>query len=106
MEQALMFRAETDDEMARLKGEVEKTRYYGKRIRAHVFLSNEFDKGTKRTVAERTAQAECSPETVDSDKTTTEALVAHETLANKRETEKWYLKLYQTQEASRRQGNI
>ncbi len=99
-EEALEFMAVTDEPVAKLRGEVERTKYYGKRIRAHVYLSS------SGTVDERKSKAEQNSETVESDKATTEALVAHETLANRRETKKWILKMYQTQEASRRQGNI
>ncbi len=100
VEAALEFMACSDEQAANLKGEVERTKFYGKRIRAHVYLSS------GGTVDERKSKAEQNSETVAADKETTTALVAYETLANRRKTKALLIEVWRSQGANRRQGNI
>jgi len=99
LQKALTYLAETDEEVAQLKGNMERGEYLKKRTRAAEFLSAE-----GKSVEERKAKAEISKDVEDIEHDYTRALVAYEHVAAKRKTEALIVDVWRSVNASRRQG--
>lgn len=98
LQKALTYLAETDEEVAELKGNVERQEYFKKRVRAAEFLS------ASGPVEERKAKAEVSKDVEDIEHDYTRALVAYEHIAAKRKTEALIVDVWRSMNANRRQG--
>jgi len=98
LQKALTYLAETDEELAQLKANVERAEYLKKRVRAAVFLS------ASGPVEERKAKAEVSQEVENIERDYTRALVAYEHIAAKRKTEALIVDVWRSINANRRQG--
>lgn len=99
LQNALTYLAETDEELAQLKANVERAEYLKKRVRAAEFLSAE-----GKSIEERKAKAEVSKEVEDIEHDYTRALVAFEHIAAKRKTEALIVDVWRSINANRRQG--
>lgn len=99
LQKAMTYLAETDEELAQLKANVERAEYLKKRVRAAGFLS-----APGKSVEERKAQSEVSQEVEDVEHDYTRALVAYEHIAAKRKTESLIVEVWRSINANRRQG--
>jgi hypothetical protein len=98
LQKALTYLAETDEELAQLKANVERAEYLKKRVRSAMFLS------ASGPVEERKAKAEVSQEVENIEHDYTRALVAYEHIAAKRKTEALIVDVWRSINANRRQG--
>lgn len=100
LEQALTYLASTDDECAELHTESERAEF-----KAKVIKNAMLDRLTG-SVADRTAQAESSPEYVEAMNAHFDLLAKWEAMRNKRGTESIVVDVWRSINASRRQGNV
>ncbi len=98
LQKALTYLAETDEESAMLKTDVERQEYIKKRTRAIGFLS------AAGNVEERKAKAEVSDEVESAEHDYTRALQKHEAMAAKRKTEALIVEVWRSCNANRRQA--
>lgn len=98
-EMSLRYMAETDNEVAEAKAELEAAEYILKRIEAREFLSE------SGSVKERESKARVSKAYEDGYKAVTAALAKYERIRAKRETERLVWETWRTGEASRRHGS-
>ena len=98
MESAMEYLAETDEEYANEKAQVERSEILRKRVRARVFLSS------SGTVAERERLAEVSPEAEQADADYCKTVALYETLRAKRQRAEIVIDVFRTLEASRRKA--
>ena len=96
MENALEYRAQTDDEYADLKTDVLRCEILGKRIRARVFV------GEEGSIELRKAKAEAHEDVILADDALVAATVAYERLRAARGTADILIEAFRTVEASRR----
>lgn len=101
LSKALTYLAETDEEAAMLKANVERGEYIKKRVRAAEFLSAD-----GKSVEERKAKAEVSKEVEAAEHDYTRALQAYEHIAAKRKTEALVVDVWRSISANRRQGQM
>lgn len=100
LEKALTFLAETDQEAAELKVQVERKDYLVELVRKRLFAE------ATGNIEERKAEAELSPETQESHEEYLQAMLEWEKLKAKRTTEELVVEVWRSLEASRRQGRI
>ena len=100
LQQALTFRATTDEDAAEAKAEIERCANACKRARAYAYLAAE------GAVKERESRAEVSEAVQAAENARVDAVFAHEKLKNKRETESQIIEVWRSLNASRRVGNI
>lgn len=98
MTRALTYLAESDVSVANLKAEVSRKEYLGKVARAKAYL------GGEGSVESRKAQAELSPGVSQAEEELSQATAEYEKCRAKRATEELIVRIWQTVEASRRQG--
>lgn len=96
LESALMLLAETDDEFANEKAQLERSAILCKRVRARIFLTS------TGTVAERQAQAEISADAEQADDDYCKTIALFESLKARRERAEIIVRVFQTLEATRR----
>lgn len=96
MEDALEFRATSDDEFAKLKTDVLRCEILCKRVRARIFV------GEEGSVDARKAKAEGHSEVLAADENYVSAALAFERLRACRETADILIDAFRTVEASRR----
>lgn len=97
-EAALNFLAETDEEAAELKANVERCEYKLKALKATVFSLSE------GTVADRNATVEMSAEVQRAWNAHCDAIKAYNTVANKRTTQVLIAEVWRTCSANRRKA--
>lgn len=100
MEKALIFMAQTDNDAAVLKADVERAEYRCKLARAREFMEAE------GSVEARKAAAESSKSVQDSEDTRYAAIVAFEKIKAKRATEELIIEVWRTCSANARRGNV
>ena len=98
LESALNYLAETDEEYAQEKAQVERSEILRKRVRARVFLTS------TGTVAERDKLAEVSPDAEQADDDYCKSITLYETLRAKRQRAEIVIDCWRTLESSRRKG--
>lgn len=98
LESALMYLAETDEEYANEKAQVERSEILRKRVRARVFLA------ASGTVAERERTAEVSVEAEQADDDYCKSVRLYETLRAKRQRAEIVIDVWRSLEASRRKS--
>lgn len=100
LEQALTYRAQTDEECARLRADMERAEFKAKAIRDATF------KRLEGSVADRTAEASTATPYMDAMEDYFQLLQAYEAMRNKRATEEIVVEVWRSINASRRQGNV
>ena len=100
LEKAMTFLAETDEEAAELKTDVERQDYRRKHVRAQLIAHGD------GAMELRKAQAESSNEYKIATGDWLEAMSNYQKLANKRQTEMLVIEVWRSLNASRRQGAI
>jgi hypothetical protein len=98
LESALLYLAETDEEYANEKAQVERSEILRKRVRARIFLA------ASGTVAERERTAEVSAEAERADDDYCTSMRLYETLRAKRQRAEIVIDVFRTLEASRRKA--
>ena len=98
MESAMEYLAETDEDYANEKAQVERYEILRKRVRARVFLTAD------GTVAERQAKAEIAAEVEQADADYCKTIALYETLRAKRQRAEIVIDVFRTLEASRRKA--
>ncbi len=97
---AMTYLAETDEQAAELKADVDRSEYKAKVTKATVFLH------VSGTVAEREATALVANEVQDSYRAHFQAIRDYQAVANKRELERLVVEVWRSENANRRVGNI
>jgi len=92
----MRYLAESDQEFAQEKAQVERSEILRKRIRARLFLV------ATGTVAERQAQAEIDPEAEQADGDYCKTIASFETLKARRQRAELVIDVWRSLEASRR----
>lgn len=100
MEKALRYLAETDEECAHLKTNVESFEFKAKAVKDAIFLRLE------GSVAERNAQAGSSDDYNDAMDTYFGSLKEYEAMRNKRSTETIVIDVWRSLNSSRNKGNL
>ena len=100
MEKALHHLADTDDEYAQAKMDLERSEILRKRTRSRVFLTEE------GTVAERNAAAETSVDVGIADDTYIAAVGKYEGLKASRQRAELIIEVWRSLNAARRRGNL
>ena len=100
MEKSLHHLADTDDEYARAKMDLERAEILRKRTRARVFQTGE------GTVAERNAAAETSEEVGVADDAYIAAIGKYEGLKASRQRAELIIEVWRSLNAARRRGNL
>lgn len=98
LEKALRYLAETDEQAAELKVDVERQSFKLKKVKAAIFLHSDGN------IEERKSAAETADETVHAEHDYLAAYQQSEAMNNKRKTEELITRIYQTESANRRQG--
>lgn len=101
LQKALTYLAETDEEAAMLKTDVERREYLKKRVRAIEFLAAE-----GKSVEERKARAEMSTEVENVEHDYCNALQRYEHIAAKRKTEALIVDVWRSINSNRRAGIV
>ena len=96
LERALVYLAETDDQYAKERAELERAEILRKRIRARVFLASD------GTVAERQAMAEVHPDSEKADDIYVATIAAVETLKARRQRADIIIEVWRSLNANRR----
>jgi hypothetical protein len=99
LQKAMTFLAESDEQAAILKTDVERREYLKKRTRAIEFLA------ASGNVEERKAKAETSSEVENMEHDYCNALQRYEHIAAKRKTESLIVEVWRSVNANRRQGS-
>lgn len=100
MEKALHHLADTDDEYARAKMDLERSEILRKRKRAEIFLTGD------GTVAERNAAAETNEKVGEADDVYIAAVGKHEGLKASRQRAELIIEVWRSLNAARRRGNL
>ena len=98
MESAMEFLADTDEDYANEKAQVERSEILRKRVRARVFLTAD------GTVAERQAKAEIAAEVEQADADHCKTIALFETLKAKRQRAEIVIDVWRSLNASQRRG--
>ena len=96
MESAMRFLAESDQDFAQEKVQVERSEILRKRIRARIFLAS------TGTVVERQARAEIDAESEQADDDYCKTIAAYELLKARRQRAELVIDVWRSLEASRR----
>jgi hypothetical protein len=100
LSKALRYLAETDEECARLKTNMERFEFKAKAVKDAIFMRLE------GSVADRNAQAGASDDYNDAMETYFGALHEHEAMRNKRSTESIVVDVWRSLNSSRNKGNL
>jgi hypothetical protein len=100
VQKALTYLAETDSHLAELAVDVERQHYKLKEIKASLFTCSDGN------IEQRKAYAETAEPTQDAITNYLDSLQLYKSMENKRKTEELIVRLFQTESANRRQGNI
>jgi hypothetical protein len=98
LELALTTLAQSDDEYAHLKAELERASIRCKRVRQRIFLASD------GTVAQRNALSEVDPESASADATYCDVLEQFEKLKARRQREEIVIDVYRTLSANLRRA--
>ena len=100
MEKALKYLAESDQESAELKTDVERAAFKLKQVKATIFIHSEGN------IEQRKAIAETSQETKDAELEYLQAHTESGKVENKRKTQLLITEIWRSLNANRRQGGI
>lgn len=99
-EKALRYLAETDEECAELKADMERQEYKVRAMKSTVFRM------TTGTVAERQAAAECHDDVTKAEKEHCDAIQRFNAMANKRATETLVIEVWRSVFSARKRGVV
>ena len=100
LQQALTYLAETDEQAALLKTDVERKHWLMKKVESMIYLHSD------GAVEKRKATAKVSSEVEQATNDWLEALAESEKVINKRKTESLITEIYRTESANRRAGGV